>query len=198
MIRATEINTTVFDPPEPTRRFAEEKDETRNYDCVFFLYAGSPGASKNTSSSKELYDLKTLAPYTANSPVAFFVQGYEETETGKWQTARYSIYGGQVHDETSLILGVRYIYDDKDKSLKGTVEASGRKVSLLDPTSFRNFLASGMNRFPSAKNRVLSISTHGHGFEASAGEAVVKANQSIRRGLSVHCRFTRNRDPARR
>lgn len=127
-----------------------------------------------------LEQLKALAPLTKDSRVVFFIQGYEKSNSGKWQVARYTICDGFVNDETSNIRGTKLIYDDtpsyEERKVLGKEPATGKEVSLFDPVTFDNFVKDGVNAFPRAKYAIYVSNTHGRGTEGIAGEAIIKGN----------------------
>lgn len=96
-----------------------------------------------------LAQIKELAAGTAESPVAFFIQGYEKSPQGRWQVARYAVQEGRVED-----LG-------RSESAK-----------MMQGETLEQFLADGLGAFPGARQVVFVNNTHGRGTDGLAAETI--------------------------
>lgn len=105
--------------------------------------------SEVNASDHMLKSLKELAPKTKGSPVSFFVEGYEQSKSGKWRAARYLISNGRVEDQSNRL--------------------PSRNISLFDPAALKDFLKSA----PDAEKTMFFFGAHGGGFPGFAGEKVI-------------------------
>ena len=152
-------------PSRPGRRHSPATPKTVVLDFEALQLTRSVGADQM------IHQLKELAPETRGSGVAFFVQGYEKSETGKWRVARYVIHDGEIQDRTEEIRGSKVVYDQRHPV--GSAAARGGEVSMFEPATYGNFLQDGIAAFPGARQVIYVNHSHGDGCRGISGEALV-------------------------
>ena len=180
--------------PGPAAR-AQESAAVAPRDYVVLVYTANNVPSLGShpqpvaGSYRLLPELKALAARTQDVPVSLVTQGYEKTESGRWETHRYRIEHGTVQDETANIQGFRNLYSqDQPPVLQGQVADSGADVSMFSQESVEDFLRDSLAAYPGAKNVVLFLNAHGAPTPKFGGEAIIGGEWQTTRHeeISVH------------
>lgn len=178
------VNPSVHRAPARRRGQAtpskQMEGSSQDKDYVVLVYSANnvPSLGSNpepvAGSFRLLPELKSLAQKTDKGSVAIVTQGYEQTESGEWETRRYRIDHGHCRDESEEIDGYRNVYSETSPpQFEKAIFDSGEQVSMFSQEAVEDFMRDALLDYPAAKNVVLFLNAHGAPTPNFGGEAII-------------------------